>query len=541
MPAAIKLCHWTAQYFGYIRSPRSTLLDYDGGDADSEKVILHPVLITDIQKNAGFQVVTFETYNLKGFLGLCRKDHSLCFQPIPAFFLPKLYYSFTRRTCREPPGERIIGVLRPPWSYGSILGDPSIQDQIQIYHAQVYTSIPEVDTIVKPNHTLGPGHLSARWKICSRSSLMLQEFLHRRHHWHMPRGLVISDLAAGTRGVPPRMSARVQDLVYESFRVSLRVQSWSRTKTLLTEYWRDPGIESSRRGDPPPTAPLDVLVVRYFCGCGLATIRSVRVPTSFRGHHAIEGIATSANNPVFTEPPRWKATISMDNFRVPTSVLRFSHVLYGFIPVINLSSKVIPQLQVKSQSSVKLSTANVEAGLGLDRRFPALANNETTLQQTFDTPPIEETRIRIKKCEILRNRAIETYVMILTYADNLMVEANGAALKAYSEKNDQRAHAKMNDVPSARGMENRREEGVHVKADIALQSVTRLILKVSAPFGPRRHDVRRAEELQAKFSALKMIVDYRVLENHDEWKQDIRCQISACDCRFVDKDCGGGD
>lgn len=30
---------------------------------------------------------------------------------------------------------------------------------------------------------------------------MLLEFLHRRHHWHMPHGLVISDLAAGTRGM----------------------------------------------------------------------------------------------------------------------------------------------------------------------------------------------------------------------------------------------------------------------------------------------------------------------------------------------------
>lgn len=97
-------------------------------------------------------------------------------------------------------------------------------------------------------------------------------------------------------------------------------------------------------------------------------------------------------------------------------------------------------------------------------------------------------------------------------------------------------------LPSAHGMENRREEGVHVKADIALQSVTgshpsqwQADTQGAAPFGPRRHDVRRAEELQAKFSALKIIVDYRVLENHDEWKQDIRCQISAATAASLTK------
>ncbi len=52
------------------------------------------------------------------------------------------------------------------------------------------------------------------------------------------------------------------------------------------------------------------------------------------------------------------------------------------------------------------------------------------------------------------------------------------------------------------------------------------ILKVS-PLWTTSHGVRRAEELQAKFSVLKMIVDYRAHEDHDEWKQDIRCQISA--------------
>lgn len=97
-------------------------------------------------------------------------------------------------------------------------------------------------------------------------------------------------------------------------------------------------------------------------------------------------------------------------------------------------------------------------------------------------------------------------------------------------------------LPSAHGTENRREEGVHVKADIALQSVTgshpsqwQADTQGAAPFGPHRHDVRRAEELQAKFSALKIIVDYRVLENHDEWKQDIRCQISAATAASLTK------
>ncbi|KAK0243395.1 hypothetical protein EDD85DRAFT_786299 [Armillaria nabsnona] len=206
----------------------------------------------------------------------------------------------------------------------------------------------------------------------------------------MPHGLALSDLAARTRGnnlrrllvIPLSQFTRAHfpDSWFPRLIVSWRCASadvcespGSRVRIFPRQFegaelitdkntgpfiTRDLGIESSREGDPPPTAPLDVLVVRYFCVCGLATIRSVRVPISFRGHHTIEGIATSANNPVFTEPPRWKATISMDDFRVPTSVLRFSHVVYGFIPMtMNFGLTQSNQSLVKSHPSASSQVA----------------------------------------------------------------------------------------------------------------------------------------------------------------------------------------
>ncbi|KAK0443922.1 uncharacterized protein EV420DRAFT_1768438 [Desarmillaria tabescens] len=217
----------------------------------------------------------------------------------------------------------------------------------------------------------------------------------------------------------------------------LRVQSWPQKKRWSVHYGtfsffeadKDLGLvllntsvtSKSQKRRPPPTTPFDVVVVRY-------SVPVVSMYTLILWYRCLsEGIMRSKELPLALTLQAGLHQVGVPEYsdsrgQHPTPVLRSSGIPGSSPP--GKISKVSSQLQVKPQSnvkniqsfwnnSVKLKIRNaavnsgvdprrysikggvrLEIGLRLDRISPALANNKTTLQQMFDTPPTEAAGIR---------------------------------------------------------------------------------------------------------------------------------------------------